>query len=191
MELSTARIVISDTERDGPDTVATRDGGRLSTTYTGTPDLPVTVVLDLAEQIRDQLAADKAAEKVARSAEAAQWDHLPWDIDHPDRELLDQAVEAGVPAEELVRIVGDHYLRYGHALRRKEELTVRRLIRERHDDLGLATDRQVDFILSLLAERRRSGEGGGFYGGPADRAGIEKLTRDQASTYINSLKGTY
>ncbi|MEU0979073.1 hypothetical protein ABZ488_07620 [Streptomyces griseus] len=57
MELSTARIVISDTERDGLGSlVATRDGGRLSTTYTGTPDLPVSVVLDLAEQIRAQLA---------------------------------------------------------------------------------------------------------------------------------------
>ncbi|MFI6143558.1 hypothetical protein ACIBCC_35880 [Streptomyces griseus] len=191
MELSTARIVISDTERDGPDSADTRDRGRLSTTYTGTADLPVTAVLDLAEQIRDQLAADRAAEETARSAEAARWDHLPWDIDHPDRELLDQAVEAGVPAGELVRIVGDHYLRYGHALRRTEELTIRRLIQERHDDLGLATDRQVELILSLLSERRRTGDGSGFQTGPADRPGIEKLTREQASTYIDSLKGAY
>ncbi|MET8661665.1 hypothetical protein [Streptomyces griseus] len=191
MELSTARIVISDTERDGPDSADTRDRGRLSTTYTGTADLPVTAVLDLAEQIRDQLAADRAAEETARSAEAARWDHLPWDIDHPDRELLDQAVEAGVPAGELVRIVGDHYLRYGHALRRTEELTIRRLVRERHDDLGLATDRQVELILSLLSERRRTGDGGGFQTGPVDRPGIEKLTREQASTYIDSLKGAY
>lgn len=57
MELSTARIVISDTVRDDLGSlVATRDSGRLSTTYTGTRDLPVPVVLDLAEQIRTQLA---------------------------------------------------------------------------------------------------------------------------------------
>lgn len=192
MELSMSRIVISDAERGDLDSmVATRDGGRISTTYTGTRDLPVDVVLDLGERIRDQLAADRAAEEAAQAARAARWDHLPWDIDHPDRELLDQAVDAGVPVEELVRIVGDHYLRYGYELRRKEELTIRGLIRERHDDAGLATDRQVDFILSLLSERRRTGEGGGFQTGPTDRAGIEKLTRGQASTYIDSLKGTY
>lgn len=192
MQLEGATIAIADTGGEfGTNLVGSRDEGRLSTTYQGTRDLPVDVVLDLAERIRDQLAADKAAEDAAQAAEAARWDHLPWDIDHPDRELLDQAIEAGVPVEDLVRIVGDHYLRYGHALRRKEELTIRRLLRERHDDLGLATDRQVDFILSLLSERRRSGESGGFQTGPTDRAGIEKLTRDHASTYINSLKGTY
>nr|WSX25548.1 helix-turn-helix domain-containing protein [Streptomyces tubercidicus] len=32
-----------------------RDFGRLATTYTGTPDLPVDVVLDLGEQLRTQL----------------------------------------------------------------------------------------------------------------------------------------
>ncbi|MEW2070048.1 helix-turn-helix domain-containing protein [Streptomyces sp. NPDC007346] len=55
--LSMSRIVNSDTERDDLDTtVSTRDNGRLSTTYRGTRSLPVSVVLDLAEQIRNQLA---------------------------------------------------------------------------------------------------------------------------------------
>jgi hypothetical protein len=36
---------------------ATRDSGRILTTYAGTRDLPVSVVLDLAEQLRTQLAA--------------------------------------------------------------------------------------------------------------------------------------
>ncbi|MFD4799432.1 hypothetical protein [Streptomyces anulatus] len=49
-----------------------------------------------------------------------------------------------------MRIVDGPSHRYGHELRRKEDLTIRRLIRERHDDLRLPTGRQVDFTLSLL-----------------------------------------
>lgn len=54
-----------------------------------------------------------------------------------------------------------------------------------------ATADQVDLILTLLRERARSGEGGGFYSGATDRAGIARMTRDQASSYINSLRGDY
>ncbi|MEU3978365.1 hypothetical protein [Streptomyces bacillaris] len=200
LELGCSRIVISDTDRtDFNGLSGSRDNGRLVTTYRGTPDLPKDVVLDLAEQIRDQLAADRAAQEAqeaadraaAEAAKAAQWDHLPWDGDHPDRELLDQAVEAGVPAERIVEIADARCLFYGRPLRRGEEATIRRLLAERHDALGLATPRQVEYILGLLAERGRSGEGGGFMTGPTDRAGIEKLTSDAASRYIDSLKGTY
>lgn len=49
--LMRAQIVISDQPRDL--TYPSRDEGRLVTTYYGTRDLPVDVVLDLAEQIRD------------------------------------------------------------------------------------------------------------------------------------------
>lgn len=55
----------------------------------------------------------------------------------------------------------------------------------------LATPRQVDYILQLLARRERTGEGGGFFTGPTDRAGIEELSKADASTYITSLKGDY
>ncbi|MEV5451624.1 helix-turn-helix domain-containing protein [Streptomyces sp. NPDC052535] len=55
----------------------------------------------------------------------------------------------------------------------------------------LATPRQVDYILSLLLSRRESGEGGGFFTGPTDRAGIETLSKREASSYITSLKGDY
>lgn len=55
----------------------------------------------------------------------------------------------------------------------------------------LATPRQVDYILNLLEQRRISGEGGGFYSGPTDRAGIEELSKNEASVYITSLKGDY
>lgn len=36
-------------------TIHTRQDGRISTTYVGTPHLPVETVLDLAEQLRTQL----------------------------------------------------------------------------------------------------------------------------------------
>lgn len=55
----------------------------------------------------------------------------------------------------------------------------------------LATLPQVDYILQLLARREYSGEGGGFFYGPKDRAGIEEMSRGEASTYITSLKGDY
>ncbi|MYU22864.1 hypothetical protein [Streptomyces sp. SID8352] len=56
----------------------------------------------------------------------------------------------------------------------------------------MATPAQVEYILDLLAQRHRSGDGGGFImNGPTDRAGIESLTRAKASLYITSLKGDY
>ena len=33
--------------------------------------------------------------------------------------------------------------------------------------------------------------GGGFFSGPTDRAGIEELSKREASMYITSLKGDY
>lgn len=50
---------------------------------------------------------------------------------------------------------------------------------------------QVDYILDLLAQRHRDGDDSGFMRGPTDRAGLEQLTRDEASAYIDSLRGTY
>lgn len=55
----------------------------------------------------------------------------------------------------------------------------------------LATERQVDYIMQLLAHREYSGEGGGFYYGPTDRAGVEMMSKLEASSYITSLKGDY
>ena len=53
----------------------------------------------------------------------------------------------------------------------------------------LATERQVDYIMSLIASGAR--DEGGFYYGPTTRAQVAKLTRGQASTYITSLKTEY
>lgn len=55
--LHSAVITISDQPGDFFDsTIATRDEGRLATTYAGTRHLPKDAVLDLAETLRTQLA---------------------------------------------------------------------------------------------------------------------------------------
>lgn len=52
----------------------------------------------------------------------------------------------------------------------------------------LATDRQVSYILSLLAQH--DGQNTTWYtAGPTDPAEIAKMTRKDASTYISALKG--
>lgn len=55
----------------------------------------------------------------------------------------------------------------------------------------LATGRQVDYILSLLARRSRTGNAAGFMTGPTIRDEIQRMTRQQASTYIDSLTENY
>lgn len=65
-----------------------------------------------------------------------------------------------------------------------------------------ATAAQVDYIANLLAERVRSGDGGGFFATGAfltrqgsqtriDMDAVRSLTRKQASNLIDSLKGNY
>ncbi|MFI7278591.1 hypothetical protein [Streptomyces sp. NPDC049879] len=54
--LRAARITIADYPRGPMHALCTvRDEGRLCAGYTGTRDLPADVVLDLAEELRDQL----------------------------------------------------------------------------------------------------------------------------------------
>lgn len=55
----------------------------------------------------------------------------------------------------------------------------------------LATERQVDFIMSLVARRAAYGEADGFMSGPTTREEIAKLSKSQASAYITSMKGQY
>lgn len=53
----------------------------------------------------------------------------------------------------------------------------------------LATPRQIDYIMTLLAQGRH--HEGGFYVGPTTHTEIAKLSKAEASAYITSLKGTY
>lgn len=55
----------------------------------------------------------------------------------------------------------------------------------------LATERQVDYIMSLIAHRAAYGEADGFMAGPTTHEAIAKLSKAQASAYITSLKGQY
>lgn len=59
------------------------------------------------------------------------------------------------------------------------------------EDNSLATPRQVGYIVALLRERAKSGEGGGFMVGPTETAEIRKMSKRDASAYINSLRGDY
>lgn len=52
----------------------------------------------------------------------------------------------------------------------------------------LATDRQVDYIMSLLAQHDGQNVTW-FTAGPTDPAEVAKMTRKDASTYIDALKG--
>jgi hypothetical protein len=64
---------------------------------------------------------------------------------------------------------------------------------------NMATDRQVDYIISLLVERIRNGNEDGFmsthnlYGatGKISKQAVRNLTKTQASNMISSLKGDY
>lgn len=114
---------------------------------------------------------------------------VPWDDTHPDRALLNRAVKIGVPVSRIIEISSRSELESGRGLRRREEGAIRMEIEERR--AHLATPRQVDYILDLLAYRDYEGDTTGFYEGPTEREEIELLTRSEASTYIDSLKGNY
>jgi hypothetical protein len=59
------------------------------------------------------------------------------------------------------------------------------------DELGLATPKQVSYIMRLLATRARSGDGGGFFAGPTTIEDVRAMTKSDASTYITSLTERY
>ena len=55
--------------------------------------------------------------------------------------------------------------------------------------VDLATPRQVEYIMALIARGAR--EEGGFYNGPTTREKVAMMDRKSASLYIDSLKGNY
>ncbi|MFD7093367.1 hypothetical protein [Streptomyces xanthophaeus] len=123
---------------------------------------------------------DEGQEVKGSWAEGTTWLDIliHWAVSHaegaPERIAKKREADAIEEAESLVR--------------KAREAQLRKLVRERGP---LATPRQIDYILNLLAERKRTGEGGGFFYGPTDRAGIEELSKSDASSYIKSLTGDY
>jgi hypothetical protein len=59
------------------------------------------------------------------------------------------------------------------------------------EDNSRATPRQVGYIVALLRQRARSGDGGGFMVGPTETDEIRKMSKSDASAYINSLTDNY
>lgn len=112
------------------------------------------------------------------------------DRDESDRRTVDiliqLAVQHAAGAEERIQAKAAT-----DAAEAVKEARKRRLAELRATRGELATPRQVDYILQLLAYRERTGEGGGFMYGPTDRAGVEEMSKADASMYITSLKGDY
>lgn len=86
----------------------------------------------------------------------------------------------------------------GDAVEWAREAAADRAAQARAD--SMITDRQVDYIISLLVQRIRSGEDDGFMSThnlwnddhtKISKPKIQALTKSQASNIISSLKGTY
>lgn len=120
--------------------------------------------------------------------------HVDVDRDESVHRTVDILVQAAVRhvagAEDRIqkKAAADAAEAEAAAARRARETRLAELRAARGE---LATPRQVDYILQLLAHRERTGEGGGFFYGPRDRAGIEEMSKADASLYITSLKGDY
>src|SRR5205085_1046104 len=64
-------------------------------------------------------------------------------------------------------------------------------VRDAKSPRGSVSDAQVALIHKLLIKKIRSGTNDGFMTGPTTHSGILSLSREQASAYINSLRGDY
>jgi len=151
---------------------------------------------------RIAIGALRTARKATTMTESSE--QYPWDSDHDEAANFARLVKGGVSPEEIVSALGSdaegmgRYRRLNGRSRRwidakltQVELAADEAAERARTAQNLATERQISYILDLLAQRRRSGEGGGFFNGPTDRAGIAALSRSEASAYIDSLKGDY
>ncbi|MEU9470460.1 hypothetical protein AB0D78_28350 [Streptomyces avermitilis] len=131
-------------------------------------------------------------------------EQYPWDSDHDEAANFLRLVQGGVTPEQIEAALGSdargmgRYRRLNGRSRRwidarlaAIEVATEKAAENARSAQGLATENQIGYILDLLARRRRTGEGGGFFSGPTDRAGIASLSRSEASSYIDSLKGDY
>jgi hypothetical protein len=101
-----------------------------------------------------------------------------------------RAAAARMSVPELRKFVADakaYQARQAQKQRWAAESAAVRRDRERERASRPAQPRQVDYILGLL----RNHAGGGFFVGPTDRAGISRLTQQEASAYIDSLTDNY
>jgi len=114
-------------------------------------------------------------------------------------------IESGYTFEQLVQ-KADGELRYSggdyEATNRYGEQRITRLYdrltAEPEASEPVATERQVDYITSLIIGKIRSGEGDGFASwtqyltnGQVDQDKLGRITRRRASELISSLKGAY
>ncbi|WP_030888201.1 hypothetical protein [Streptomyces sp. NRRL S-1868] len=159
-----------------------------------------------AAQANATIAALKQVTTRKATAMTEHTEQYPWDSDHDEAANFARLVQAGITPKEIVAALGrdaegmGRYRKLNGRSRRWIDtmLTEVKLAADNaaaHERAratqDLATERQVSYILDLLAKRRRSGEGGGFLTGPTTRAGIAKMSRSEASAYIDSLKGDY
>src|SRR5690606_18539485 len=117
------------------------------------------------------------------------------------QQLIAAAAEVGMTPAELGEISGRgedwlEMMSHTDECRCEQEIERRR---RRAAAAARATERQVAYLVKLLARARRSGEGGGFIStrglytadGNVNIDALRQLTVRQASNLIDSLKGSY
>ncbi|WP_030569783.1 hypothetical protein [Streptomyces aureocirculatus] len=159
-------------------------------------------IIDTASlAIRIAIGAIRTREAKVMTEPAAQY---PWDDDHAEAANFRKFIQAGISPAQIEAALGSdargmgRYRRFNGRSRRwidsrliDIEVAAEREAEQARAARNLATERQIRYILDLLARRRRDGEGGGFFTGLTDYAGIAKLSRSEASAYIDSLKGQF
>jgi hypothetical protein len=116
------------------------------------------------------------------------------------QKILAAAIKAGIAEDDLLTAIGRPLLSVAS---NGDARTCWQMIRTAEDQQrrakNLATERQVEYIIELLARRVREGEGGGFLGvrhlyatdDTIDIAAVRALTKGTASQVITSLTGAY
>lgn len=91
---------------------------------------------------------------------------------------------------KLIAATRDFMERKARRLRREAGRVATSPVREVYKP-GKATPDQVAEIMRLLKRRKADGEGGGFMVGPTDPDGVQDMSQEDASGYIDSLRGEY
>lgn len=166
--------------------VAYRDGS--PTAFRSTNRGIVDAYIEQAPRLPDGYALSYSYKKVTFRDSA--W---VWSVKAPDAHLKDPDVASGA---DLTRVIDEATRHAAKApelavIAAAEKATADEQERVTAERAGKATDRQIDYILQLIAARKFRGDQGGFMAGPTDRPGIMQLTQAEASAYIDSLKEQY